>query len=502
MISERDLHTFAICLPWPAHKPIGTFYAEYEVRRFVDVRNLGVARGYRIVLRQRVSIPNDGASNMGSAEIVSFTYPVMVDVRTTLLPGSTQQQFYLTDVTPKSLNASVSATATGSQASQSSATSTVTSGSSTSQVNTFEFGLMPSSSSSESQTQFSSNSNAVMAGASSGSAMSDTMAVKDWSSYVSLDAALQNPRWIWAQTFPWDVVKYHYTDAEGNVTLPDAIEDLLFQTMGSSKAPLVIPPTGISLFGLNFAMQAEWIYLVNGAAPVDELSFTHVIAPYTGSHGLVIGNKAVTLTQNSENQLDFPSPTFDLGLLALDPILPGNSIASAVVGFVKSQFIVLPSNPLGFAITSGSNILLVRGDAGAPFTDPISDDAPMTADLTGGGSSASMTVYFKIVDEESDLSLYLKHWKTHEAGILLTLVVNHGEPIFRHVESLEAGSGSDNVSRIILRRKSLKADEYFNYLVPGLNSIQISAAPDYAGETPPPSPVPDCGYALRAVAIS
>lgn len=503
MLSRDDLHCHYVRQPMPGDA--GVLQIEYQVRRFTDVRNLEARRGYHISARQRVILPNNGAALMGASQVTQFVYTVLLTVNTYVVPGATMSDYYLLDVSPRTLNAAVSTNISGGVAQSGSTTTTHTTGSSDTTVNSYEFGI-PTFSKSKSDTDFNANSSAGMKGHSSNASMSDSMTVKDWSSYVSVDPKNRDPAWVWAQTFPWDVIQYHYTDPEGVVTLPQSAWMLLFPpkasdpTEGNPALQLVNPPSQIALFGLDFVSRAEWIYLVDGSDPVDSVEFTHVVAPHTGSHGFLTMppvDPTVRLTQASGSQLNYVSPKLDLAQLALDPI----NDESAVVGFVASQFVTKPNNPGGFAILSTANTLLIRGVAGQPFADPVSNDAPMTVDLADPQVQAGMSVSFKIADEDADRSLYLKHWKTGAVGVRMTIVINGGAPVVRHIESAEAGSGSDNVMRVYLRRKSFNSDEYFDYLVPGLNTVTITVAADFAGP-PTASPVLDCGYAIRALAIT
>ena len=119
----------------------------------------------------------------------------------------------------------------------------------------------------------------------------------------------------------------------------------------------------------------------------------------------------------------------------------------------------------------------------------------MTADLTGT-SPATMTIFFKVASETEDLTLYLKQWKTTQLGCTISITINDNPPIIRHVDSLETGSGTDNIFRVMLRNTDYASPEFYDYVVMGLNKITLSISGD------PVTPPQPSGYAIRAVAIA
>jgi hypothetical protein len=503
MVNVRDLYTWSKVMPMiptGAQPSIGTLTVEYEVHRLADVRNLTTVRGYLLDVRQRVQLSNDGAALMGDGTTTSYSYPALFTTSISLSPGDTiARRYHITRADPKTLNSSVSTNVTGSKANSDAMTSQDTSGSSTSNTNTWSFSPLSLGEHSTSTTdaKFNETTTGSSQGTTLTSGTSDAVSVKDWSSFISIDKDNKTPTWTWAQTFPWDVVKYHYTDANGLVSLPAEIVSLLWD-----GGAAVYPPSELALFGPNFSMHATWLLLCDDSAPKDVAQVAHVVSPFTGYHGykkIKATDWTVTLTADKEFAYQGPDDgqnnqtQLDLALLALDPIAPLRPSTGATIGFVLSQFVTPPSHADGFSITSTNNTLLVRG---ARFSDPVSNDAPMTADVTGG-VAATLHAFFKVMDEDSDYTLFLKQWITSSVGATLTINVN-GTAITRHVDALEAGGGTDNVMQIILRRKSYSSDEYFDYLVMGLNTIQIDVTSDQPVGSPPPS----CGYALRALAIA
>jgi hypothetical protein len=124
----------------------------------------------------------------------------------------------------------------------------------------------------------------------------------------------------------------------------------------------------------------------------------------------------------------------------------------------------------------------------------------LTAQGITASAPATLKIQFKMTSENLELSLYFKHWKLKSAGCMLTIAVNEADyknpvsPIVRHVDAMDAGSGTDNITTVTLRNKDYTSNEFYDYLVMGLNTIYVTITPTDAQ--------PSCDYALRAVAIS
>jgi hypothetical protein len=186
------------------------------------------------------------------------------------------------------------------------------------------------------------------------------------------------------------------------------------------------------------------------------------------------------------------SQPLDLVLLALDPVLVTEHGARAVVGFAASQFIAAPGERRNFRVKSKANNLLVSG-RGFLAAKP---DGPLTTDFSEDGL-ATLTVFFKVVDPEAEMALAFKHWKTTATACHMTIVINDGTPIYRHVDATEAASGDDNLVTITLRNDNYASAEFFDYLVLGLNKIVITVEPS----RDPQVNEAVGGYALRALAL-
>lgn len=507
---------------------IGTLITEYEVHSYYDVRNLGSCRSYHISCKQRVVIPNATPPDFSSPSNVFSGYPAIWQSTVALNPISKTDAYQLVDYTPKTLNAAITSSLNASTAQDTSTSGQYTTGSSTSVTNSYEVsanlgfsgmaltgGVSGSYGHSETDTREQSLSVGTSVGRNIDVGSSNTMSIKDWASYGFTDPPNQTPSWIWGQEYPWNVLEYYYTDSGQFILLPDFVQKRLVYSLPASSGAVVagdppptkdyvVPPSNLSLYGINFLASARWVY--PAAAPVsaaENITFTHSVIYWEGSHALdssqnldvSLAPVAVTLSGPSGvgGSGTYKSQPINLACLGLDPIAGDGLSNGAVVGFMPSQFYLAPGQN-GFGITSGANNLLITGTG---FDAPVNADTPMSAEVKSG-STASMTVQFKILSSDLELTLFLKHWKGTATGCLLSIAVNGNPAITRHVDSLEAGSGTDNVSKIILRNRDYTSADFYDYLVLGLNTITISVSPS----ADPAAADPSCQYVIRALAIN
>ena len=411
------------------------------------------------------------------------------------------------DYTPKTLNSAVTSSQSGSVANNVQSSTEHTSGSSTSETNTFEFsanvgifagdltgGVSDSYSKSTTHEHSTSDSTGASRGSDVSNATSDSMSIKDWGSFATVDATNQNLRWFWGQQYPWDVLTYHNVDPKsGEIVLPPSVVDLLYD----SAQQQVFPPCQLSLFGINLVSKATWLCLQPAGAPDEAISFTHTLFTFTGTHGTNGSGAAFSVRLTVNPDFSWTSPQLSLAQLALNALPGPEADERSTVGFVLSQFTFFgQAQPKGgsdqFSIRSPGNNLLISGSG---FNAPASNDAPMTANLSGT-SPATMTIFFKVASETEDLTLYLKQWKTTPLGCTISIAINDNPGIVRHVDSLEAGSGTDNILRVMLRNTDYTSPEFYDYVVMGLNRITLSISGD------PVTPPQPSGYAIRAVAIA
>ena len=507
---------------------IGTLITEYEVHAYRDVRNLTACRSYHISCKQRVVIPNAKPPDYGSPTNVFSGYPAIWQSTIALNPVSKSDPFQLIDYTPKTLNAAITSSLNASTAQDTNISGQYTTGSSTAVTNSYEVsanlgfsgmaltgGVSGSYGHSETDTKEQSYSAGASVGRNVDVGSSNTMSIKDWASYGFTDALNQAPSWIWGQEYPWNVLEYYYTDSGQYILLPDFVQKRLVYSLpapsgaavGGDPAPAkeyVVPPSNLSLYGINFLASARWVYpAATPSSAIENITVTHTVDYWSGSHSLdsaqnldvALTSVPVTLSgpSGSGGSGTYTSQPINLACLGLDPITSEGLSNGAVVGFMPSQFYLAPGTN-GLGITSGANNLLITGSG---FDAPASADTPMSATVNAG-SPASLTVQFKIVSSDLELTLFMKHWKGTSVGCLLSIVVNGNPAITRHVDSTESGSGTDNVSKIILRNRDYTSAEFYDYLVLGLNTITISVSPS----ADPAAADTSCQYVIRALAIN
>jgi hypothetical protein len=241
MINIGDLYKYTEIIPiMSGTTQIGIIFADYEVREYIDVRNLTSSRSYLVTCKQRFVIPNAaGLATLTNSNLSSFSnYPIMVLSNMTISAGPAGCQIALLDYSPKTVNTSVSTSTANSEASGASTTtsSEQSSGRSTSDTNSYEvsssvgfFGDLlvgsvgSSQGSSVTNTTFASSSTGSSAGSdrqhtTSGS---NSMSIKDWGSYASISDPT-SPSWLWAQEYPWDVVQFHQCDTQNNIATATA----------------------------------------------------------------------------------------------------------------------------------------------------------------------------------------------------------------------------------------------------------------------------------------
>lgn len=515
MVKARYSNAFVQSTPIMLGNPaaqFGVLLSEYDVREYYDLRTSmqGAApmRAYIVTLKQRLTLFNSTAAGFGGQypPTAYSGYPALAVQMVSPTTSAQSLQFYLEDYSPKTLNAAVNTSQNqGTNSSQSSSVQH-TAGSSTSETNSYEvsgsigfFGMDPTGSvgggfsHSKTTTTESSATDALgqERGFQSGSASS--MSVKDWACYAFLDNLKQQPSWVWGQEYPWNVIDFRNstddtTTGSTTIDLPTYVQELL------CDGSYLFPPSHIAQFGLNFVAHAKWTFYVQGPAGAEDetVNFAHSLTYWEGSHSSTGTSPALSLTASlAPIAINVPveTLTLDLPVLSLDPISSAGTGNGAVIGFVQSEFIT-PAGPTAFRLKSGANNLYVSQGTG--FDTLTNDDSILTASNISAQSPAQLTIQFKVIDPALELSLYFKHWITTSTGCVMTLVVN-GQSITRHIDAMNAGSGTDNITTVTLRSQDYTDPEYYDYLVMGLNTILVTITPT-DGNQP-------AGYVLRALAI-
>lgn len=491
VINASDVHKAIFQAPLAeGGTSYGTTYTTYDVRQVTDVRNLSEERTYVVTCAQRVVIPNPTVFDLTPGSENGFSeYPALLSSQFQII-GTSDYAARLLTYAPRTLNTTIMATSNESQGKNQSFTRQHTAGSSVSQTNTYGgsvslgfSGEDPTGSVSEefshSDTVEHSTSDTTGSdqGASSERGATDAMSIKDWGAYAYLDAANLVPTWLWGQEYPWDVIQYRYCPKDNQVELPEFVLCRLFD---DATAPTqAFPPSQLSLFGIDFTMKAAWQVTLPADLSKQSLALEHRLAYVSASHGLEEGAPVVTLNPTPVPFEIKPSP-LDLTLLGLDPVqLPG-----PVIGFIPDKFIVPPAAGEPFKIIADTNTMQVTGKG---------FDSAMSTSFADG--SATVLVQFKILDAVTEYGLFLKHWKTTENGCSLSMVFNGdtANPVIRHVDTMESEGGDENLTSVILRNTDYAAADYHDYLVMGLNSVEITITPD--------DPAQPAGYLLRAIAL-
>lgn len=539
MFKKTDPYTFSKYVPLElGGNPIGTLRIEYQVSNYEDVqlRDAGsiadqaVSRQYLVSCSQSINIFNvDGLDLSPSPNLTTYlNYPVLLSaaIEPELNPGIIVE---LVEYSPQTVNTKIqqSGSVGDSTGKTASVSSNHTIGSSTAETNSYGASVTLSETPSVSATFDHSTTTTSDRSATFGSDSSDThsrdnsssasMSVKDWGAYALVNPSVKSVVWTFGQEHPWDAVECRLTNGnqspggQTEIVIPTAVQANLFDGVS------LYPPSHLATFGINFVMKAIWLVKVDNATTPhsDQVGFDHRINYFSGSHMLlppgaqpsaqqahVFMDQQPTVLQPAQGSS--MNASLDLGLMALDAV--GRGGGSAIIGFIPRKFVVAPApysstaQAIPFEIFASGNNLLIR-DTTAPIT-PAPDgggfsasQTALTATFTAGVSSLTMTIYFKVLDVDSDYSFYIKHWITGSCGVSLELVVNGDtdHAIRTFAVAAEAEGGEGNLTKIILRNLDFTSVAYSDLLQIGLNSLQLTIAPLTAGA--------DCTYQVRAVSI-
>lgn len=527
-------------------KVVGLFKAAYQVTHYDDVQlssgtvhtgvpNPGV-RKYVLSVTQRVIVYNKNGLVLSPQDDVRTypNYPALLNLQ--LTPETAKNvSLLLVGYSPQTVNTKVQTSGTtgtsSGQTNQSSTSNTV--GSTTAQTNSFgvsvgtfadafTFGMSSETSTTHSTEQ--SHTSTVGSGTSRSheSSSSAYMSIENWGAYALVNPETSSPVWTFGQEYPWDAIECRKTTNVPNPRDPGQVQLVVPSAMLVRLYDNVslYPPSHLSMFGINFASQAQWLVTVDNAES-DEVALEHVLEYFTATHSLVDKaaphNDAMSAEPTSQvavyldkvpTKLSLSgggdiSTRLSLGILALDPI--GQADQPAIVGFVPTKFTARPApaaagvQPKPFSLFATSNTLLVRDTTSYPASCTPgagfeATETALRATLEGNCTSLTFTVLFKVVDAADDYTLNLKHWKNTEPGVRLTIVVNGdaSTALTKYVDAYEAEGGEANMLSIALRNQDYASVDYSDLLTVGLNSIEITLTPSTGGSA---------GYALRALSI-
>jgi hypothetical protein len=478
---------------------LGIDIVTYKVLKILDTKNLMNSNTYSVTVKHRILISGSNWKPGGDYQSTGFNnYPMMVNVQSGIIEISDPAaEIILKRIFPKTINASVEQSSNLSTGSSSSQTNQTSSGSSSSNVNTFGIdisagwfvdGPVATLGMNYSHSWEHSNFDSTSVGHSSErnlqTASGNEMSVKDWSAYSSIQNFNNTSniykgeyiQWNWGQTYPWNVFEYNETGAGSNITLPQSVVAnlLYYGSSNLNSQNILLPPSDLSLFGLDFTMASEWLVTFSEKlTSMETLTFEHQINVLQGSHSMTVpagGGQATlvaALTSGYNNILKQDTP-LEIAEYALVPLTESQRTG---IGFQSNLFDIAPASPTtAFKIRSRGNDLLVTGTG---FGSVMS--AAFPANYSGQG--ASLNIAFKVADLRTQYALILKHWKGPAGGnIVLTCNINGNQTVI-NVTDLEGQGSANNLSQLELSNFDLKSSNFHDYLVPGWNEIEISIKP-------------------------
>ena len=485
-----------------ADNKIGVDIIRYTILKVVDTKNLTCSNTYSVTVKHRLLVSGLNWNPNNNYQSTGFNnYPVLVNVQSGITATSQPtSEVVLKRIFPKTINANIEQstnTSTGSSSTQSNQTS---SGSSSSNVNTFgvdlsagwfvegpvaSVGVNYSHSWEHGTSQSSSlaHSNATNLQAASGNEMS----VKDWSAYSSVQNFNNTStafvgeyiQWNWGQTYPWNIFDYNETASELNILMPESVvANMLYygaaSASSSQSSNILLPPSDLSLFGLDFTMAAEWLVTFpEKLTNIETLSFQHDISVAHASHSMLPptgGEQAslVALFGRAYNNVFKQSQPLSLSEYALVPLSNNQTTG---IGFQSNLFDISPNTPLTtFKIRSRGNDLMATGIGFSPVMSAV-----FPANYSG--PVVSLTIAFKVVDINTQYAFVLKHWIGQNSGnIVLSCVIN-GNQTTINVTDQEGQGLLNNINQLDLRNFNLKSANFHDYLVLGWNEITITVMP-------------------------
>jgi hypothetical protein len=472
--------------------PFGETLITYQVQRFRDVSNLTSEQAYLVTMMQRVIVPNPTPYQPGPSSATAYSdYPAILHAQVNLSASNTPK-IILRNIFPRTLNAQINSSQSENSGTGTSSTIQNTSGSNQSTVNSYgislSFGFSGTtplgSITSQSGQSFSSGTMQSTSSGNTNSAnqnlgASQSMSIKDWSSFGILDDQAVNPSWLFGQAFPWDVLQYNQLGDNGSINLPDFVKANLYSD------GLILPPSQLSQFGIDFSMTANWLLVYPGPISSDEtLQFTHTVTSYTASHAAVSGSVSASLQTSSEaSTCQIQSPTLSLSKYGLMPLTASGVTSGSAIGFAAADWTIAPTSARGACkVVSPGDTLQVEA---------VGFDAGMTSDLL---VPTSVTLTFKVADYNVDYTLALMHWLGEGSGpVSVAWSVNEGKGsgVFS-VEATRGEGAQGNASVIALRNTDFSDIGYHDYLTIGTNTITLTITPQGTGTA---------SYVLNAIGL-
>ena len=461
----------------------GESVVECEIYRYTSASNLGLKKGYYVLAKQRIIIPNDSTPGLGAVSVQNYNnYPAILNNKITL-DVNNNAKVKIHDLFPKTLNSNVNISSSSHDGDSRTQVQQYTSGSSINNTNTygvtvsggfmlgpvFNLGVSYSEAWGESYNrQRSIGSNTTHQ---SDSNFGNNMSVKDWSSYSKLGNNNKEVSWVWGQTYPWDVLNYNYAQEGNNINLPQFIQNRMLTSNS------VLPPSELSLYGLDFTTQASWLVEFEDDIVEDEvLSLSHEIECYTASHGFLSSRVSASLDDSSQAKAcQFSSEPLNMSRYSLAPVEVYNADGASIV-FKNNQFTYRPKTEAdNFKIISANNELEVSGSG---FAETMKSSLK---------NNAKIEIYFKVDSNVSNYDLFIMHWlKDNKTSCNINWTINDKYKGSSVVNAISDINGEDNMTKISLRSNNYSLLNSFDYLVMGLNKIELEIVPqDISMDTVP-----------------
>jgi hypothetical protein len=310
---------------------------------------------------------------------------------------------------------------------------------------------------------------------------SQSMSIKDWSSYGLIDSTGINPGWLFGQAYPWDVLQYNQPGDASNINLPNFVVAQLYDS------GMALPPSQLSQFGIDFTMTASWMLVYPDAITVDEtVTFEHTITCLTASHQLS-GNAdspitATLQTASAANSNKVTSPALSLSAYGLTPLTATAVSQSTAIGFSAANWTIAPTSARGTCkVVSPGDTLQVEA---------VGFDETMTSDFS---AATSVTLTFKVPDHNLPYTLALMHWIGAGGDpVEVAWNVNGKGSGTLYVDSTQGEGAQNNASVIAMRDNDFSSMSFHDYLIVGTNTVTLTMTRDGSDAT---------SYCLNAIAI-
>lgn len=481
----------------------GNSIVSVEVREIDDTTNLTSQRVYAVTMVQRITVPGPSASTTGSYQVGAYSpsngyqnYPAIVKNEVTVAVNNSNPNVIAAGIFPKTVNTAVSTSGSAGTGSQATQTEENSSGSSQANVNTFGVSvsdtlsltkvLHPTISGSAQMSTQSTKNQSTSSGSSSGTNQNAnsaaSMSIKDWSAYGMLDDEAVNPTWIFGQGYPWDVIMYNQTtdssstdDSGKPIALPSFVARRLVGTYNDGSVVMAMPPSQLSLFGLDFQMTSTWLIEFPEPLTEDEtIQLSFATTYYTASHYIdTTTSDLVALLQDDTTALianySLTAP-LSLSVYSLSPLDGTGTGNGTAISFETAPFSIVPSGESApFKVVSPGNNLQASGTGFG---------ADMNTTFSSGGQ-ATVTFTFKVQDYGTQYALYLMHWiSSTDGACTIDWSVNSGKGTGAIVvDRTRNEGGQENFSSIELRNTDFTASGFHDFLVIGTNTIELTITP-------------------------